>query len=748
MSCAHGEIEEIRDCIHALSRRSQLMCRVVSVRHEETDGGGRLGDLKVESFQCVLGDSTEQPSSKDHSMRIYRPANSETFGRRGRVFASMLAPVLLVSMLSQPVGAQDERVTYTLDQSAAGRAIYLESCARCHGDDLSEGSAPPLTGSTFRRTWSRPNVTVDDLLYIMSTTMPPSRPGLLDSDEQVSVLAYILSRNGVPASSSGLTAERDRLVAITLLTAEDDALEVAPEFIRGYRNTPLGEGPSSEDLMRAADDAADWPYHTRDYSGTRYSPLDEINTENVERLVPTCLYQLGEPRNFQTGPIVYDGTMFVTGVRTTAAIQADTCREIWRHVWDPQDKEVWLNNRGVAIQDGYVVRATSDGYLVALDAADGVLLWARQIADPWKGETFTMAPMLYEDLILIGPAGSENAISGWVGAFRLTDGEEVWRFHTVPGATREGGYSWENPMGIPIGGGAIWTPLTLDPARGELYVAVTNPAPDLPADLRPGPNLYTNSLVALNVRTGALIWYDQLVPNDEHDWDLTQVGPIYQQRINGEARNLIATVGKDGLLRVIDRDTKDRVFETPVTTRKNVEAPVTTEGTRACPGILGGVEWNGPTFHAPTGTIVTPSVDWCYVFRKFEAADVRYVEGENYLGGEAEPSGPRTGWLTSVDGATGVVQWKYHSDDAMVAAVTTTGGGLVFTGELTGYFLALSAASGRVLYRFQTGGPIGGGVITYAVDGRQYVAVAAGRPSAFWWGDNPGSGTIVIFSLR
>jgi alcohol dehydrogenase (cytochrome c) len=649
---------------------------------------------------------------------------------RGARIPALVLGATLASLFGTPAQAQERTPVYTGEQATAGRTLYAETCARCHGAALSDGSAPPLTGPTFRRTWSRPNVNVADLLHVMETTMPPRRVGQLSQEENVSILAYIMSENGLRAGSLPLDADPARLAAISLLSEEDALAGAAEAFIPGERSRPVGTGPSASDLLGAADQEANWPYHTRDYSGTRYSPLDQVNTENVGELAPACLYQLGEPQNFQTGPVVFDGVMYVTGVRTTAAIEADSCRQIWRHVWEPRDREVWLNNRGVAIQDGYVVRATSDGYLVALDAADGALLWARQAADPWRGETFTMAPLLYDGMILIGPAGSENAISGWVGAFRLADGEEIWRFQTVPGATREGGPSWENPMGIPIGGGATWTPFSLDPDRNELYVAVTNPAPDLPVELRPGPNLYTNSIVALDVHTGELRWYDQLVPADEHDWDLTQVSPVFQHVVGGEVRNLVATVGKDGVLRVLDRDRRSRLFETPVTTRENVDAPVTVEGTRACPGVLGGVEWNGPAWHPGTGTLVTPAVDWCFVFREFEAEDVRYIEGQNYLGGEVEPDGPRTGWITSVDAATGEVRWKYHSPDAMVGAVTATGGGLIFAGELTGDFMALSADSGEVLFRFHTGGPIGGGVVSYAVDGRQ-----------------PGSGTVVVFTL-
>jgi len=190
------------------------------------------------------------------------------------------------------------------------------------------------------------------------------------------------------------------------------------------------------------------------------------------------------------------------------------------------------------------------------------------------------------------------------------------------------------------------------------------------------------------------------------------------------------------------------VFEAVLTTLENVDAPVTTAGVRVCPGIFGGVEWNGPALHAPTGLLITPSVDWCFLFRDFEAPDIRYVEGQMYLGGEVVPAGPRTGWITAVDGATGEVRWRYHSPDAVIGAVTTTAGNLAFSGELTGDFVAFNATTGDVLYRFNTGGPIGGGVVSYAVDGKQYVAVASGRPSGYWQGENLGSGTVVVFALR
>jgi alcohol dehydrogenase (cytochrome c) len=287
--------------------------------------------------------------------------------------------------------------------------------------------------------------------------------------------------------------------------------------------------------------------------------------------------------------------------------------------------------------------------------------------------------------------------------------------------------------------------MSLDVDRGELYVAVTNPAPDLPAHLRPGANLYTNSVVALDVRTGTLRWYDQLVPSDFHDWDLTQVSPLVRARVAGKERNLLITAGKDGLLHALDRDSHERLYSAAVTTRSNVDAPLTQAGVAVCPGILGGVEWNGPAYHPGTGLLYVPAVDWCFKFALAHDDSVRYVPGQNYLGGEVTPVGEWQGWLTALDVHDGSVRWRYRSAQPMVAAVTATGGGLVFTGEMTGDFIALDAADGTERYRFNTGGGINGGIASYAVAGRQYVAVTSGGGTLTFGGG--GSPTVFVFAL-
>jgi len=276
---------------------------------------------------------------------------------------------------------------------------------------------------------------------------------------------------------------------------------------------------------------------------------------------------------------------------------------------------------------------------------------------------------------------------------------------------------------------------------------VTNPAPDFPAQLRPGDNLYTNSIVVLDVRTGKLRWYRSLVPNDSHDWDLTHATPLFNTTINGKPRRLVTTAGKDGMLRVLDRDTHAVMYTTEVTTIENAVATVTTTPTRVCPGLFGGVEWSGPSYSARTGMLYVPAVDWCTTYAAEE--EPRYIPGQGYFGGhfDLDPLEKAQGWVTAIDAATGAVKWKYRSPRPMLASVTTTAGDLVFTGELTGDFLALDAGTGAVLYRFQTGGSMGGGILTYEVNGRQYIAAASGSPSDYWGELSAGAPTIVVFAL-
>jgi alcohol dehydrogenase (cytochrome c) len=648
----------------------------------------------------------------------------------------------LGAVASRLAGQTPENGEFTQAQADRGRRIFGAFCASCHGVDLEGAVGPELAGPDFSAKWSQPDRSAQDLYDLIRTTMPKPAAGTLAESSYLQVLAYLLSRNGLAPGERELAASNGALKGLRI-PAPANAKPPAPEFIAGEgSSSPSGGGPTQADLTGAGE-STDWLYSTHDYAGTRYAPLRQITAANAARLQVVCAYQVGSIETFLTSPLVWQGTMYLTTARLTVAIDAATCRERWRHTWEPKDAFNWVNNRGVALKDGYLVRGTADGYLLAIDAATGHLLWARQIAKPARGEQITMPPMIFEDMVIIGPAGSELNSQGWIGAFRLTDGTPVWRFNTIPHPGEPGAETWRNAPDVPVGGGGVWTAPTLDVARGELFVAVGNPAPDLPKALRPGENLYTNSLIVLDVHTGALRWHHQPVPSDFHDWDLTQTNPLIRVGSGGRARDAIVIVGKDGILRAIDRQTHQRLYETPVTTLVNVDQPLTREGVRVCPGVLGGVEWSGPAYHPGTGLLFTPAVDWCTTF--LVADTVRWTPGGNYLGGTVQFDSASQGWLTAVDASTGKVRWRYRSEKPMVAAVTTTAGGLVLTGEGTGDFLALNAATGRELYRFNTGGAMGGGVISYAVRGRQYIAATSGR-AGFFFGST-GAPTLFVFGL-
>jgi alcohol dehydrogenase (cytochrome c) len=664
--------------------------------------------------------------------------------------------VVLAVTLGVGISQAAEAPLFTAQQAAQGKSIYAARCAPCHGETLQGGSASPLAGPAFAAAWTRglvgdwadSQLTVEDLDFIIRTTMPKGAAGKLSAEEYTAVLAYVLEQNGYPSGSVSLRPDSPQMKQARLHFGTAKELASAPPPLRvagDVSAVPTRSGPSQGELTTAETATRDWLYHTHDYSGARYVALDQINGENAGQLRAVCAFQVGGDSNFQTGPIVYRGTMFITTLRDTVALDATNCRPKWRHSWVSRDHEVWPNNRGVAIKDGYLVRGTSDGYLVALNAATGALVWAVKAADVRQGETFTMAPLVFEDLVLIGPAGSENGISGWVGAFRLRDGSQLWRFQTVPGATKADSESWRNPKRIRLGGGSVWTPFSLDPEKGELFVAVTNPAPDLPANLRPGDNRYTNSLVVLDVHTGKLLWYRQTVRNDSHDWDLTQASPLFRSKVNDREISLVATVGKDGILRAVNRADHEVVYSTPVTTITNAEVAASPEGEVTCPGVLGGVEWNGPALNRELNILFVNAVDWCSKFTSAET--VRHIPGRMYMGGTVEFGAESQGWLTALDASTGTVKWKYQSKRPMVAAVTTTKGNVVFTGELTGDFLVLDARDGKVLYRFNTGGGIGGGVVTYEEAGKQYVAVMSGKPSPFWVSEMVGAPTAFLFAL-
>jgi alcohol dehydrogenase (cytochrome c) len=622
------------------------------------------------------------------------------------------------------------------DDAAAGARIFATQCVVCHSSQPGvNGFGPSLAGIVGRNAAIISGFKYTSALRNSGVTWTTANLDqfLADSGKRVPGTAMAVS---LPAAS-----DRSDLIAYLSTLAAATSAQAAPAA-----QTAQISGPSQADLEGAAASKTNWLYASHDYAGTRFADLKEITAANAASLRPVCLYRSEQPAPTQTNPIVYDGVMYLTFARVTVAIDAVTCRERWTYNWQPKGHEISPTNRGVAIKDGKVIRGTADGYLIALDMANGNLLWSRQIASASDSQYLSMPPLIWQDLILYGPAGADFGPKNWIGAFRLTDGQPVWRFNLIPDPDEPGAETWKNREALMHGGGSLWTPLSLDTSAGVLYVPVGNPAPDFFGAVRPGDDLYTNSLVALDVRTGKLLWYRQFASHDEHDSDTSQVSPLFSLKTGETTRDVVAVSGKDGLLRLIDRTTHDQLYEVPITTRENVDASPTVEGVHRCPGLLGGMEWNGPAYDPNTNRLFVAAVDWCGTFKKFDAPPP-FAHESHYYGGSVTPDSHENsrGWLTAFDAATGKQVWKYASPTPLVAAVTATSGGVLFAGDLDDNFLVLDAMSGQVLYRFNTGGSIGGGTVTYERNGKQFVAVPSGSVSAFFGGS--GLPLVAVFAL-
>jgi alcohol dehydrogenase (cytochrome c) len=486
-----------------------------------------------------------------------------------------------------------------------------------------------------------------------------------------------------------------------------------------------------------------WPTYNNAYDGQRFSAAQSITPENVTTLKRVCEAHLGDPGAFHSGLVVIGDMLYVTTVHTTVALDPTNCAIRWRHVYQPVQEEQNPVNRGVAYLDGRIFRGTSDGRVLALDARTGQQLWVVKAGDPLNGEFFSSAPIAWKGLVFIGAAGSDQGIRGFVLALDAQSGEERWRFHTIPMGDEPGAQSWEKPQSAAHGGGGMWTSYTLDTTTGELFVPVGNPAPDYAPDSRPGANLYTNSLVVLDALTGKLKWYHQFTPNDGLDYDLGAAPALYTA---GTGARLLAAGSKDGHLYGIDRSTHQVLFKTPVTTIENAGARPTAAGVRVCPGPLGGVEWNGPAVDPRSQTIYVGSVDFCF---KVKSGPSVYKKGQTYFGTTQQAIGgadAARGWIYAVNGHDGAVLWKYHADAPVVAGVTPTAGGVVFTGDLGGNLLALDARSGAELYKLNTGGAVAGGVVTYQTGGKQYVATTSGNISRMTFSASAGSPKVVILT--
>lgn len=493
--------------------------------------------------------------------------------------------------------------------------------------------------------------------------------------------------------------------------------------------------------------SGDWLSYNRDLTSTRYSPLTAITPQNAGSLHRICTAPLKEAGALQAEPLVQNGTMYVTTATDTYAINAATCKMLWTNTYAPADKVPFPVDRGVAIAGNRLIRGEDDGHLIAIDKSTGKTLWNVAPASGSKGEFLSSAPIVWNNTVYIGTAGSDWGVKGRMMAFDPSNGHKLWTFTTVASGNDPNAKTWGSVRARDTGGGGMWTSYTLDPASGHLFVSVANPAPDFAAGYRPGANLYTDSLVVLDAKTGKLLWYYQMVPHDSHDWDMSAAAVLFSTGgQNGQTgHSVVAMSGKDGYLYALDRNTHKLLYKTADVPIKNFNTPPTVKGIEICPGVLGGSEWNGPAYDQKDGLLITPMDNWCATLK---LGTTRYVPGAFFFGGSYE-SGPYTqarGTLTATDAATGKIVWQYKAPAPMLAGVTPTASGVTFTGCMNGDLLAFDSKTGKIVYKDHTPGSIAGGVITYAVNGKQYVAATSGNISRTTWGAQ-GKPSIVVYAI-
>jgi alcohol dehydrogenase (cytochrome c) len=512
-------------------------------------------------------------------------------------------------------------------------------------------------------------------------------------------------------------------------------------------------------VQRAADEPQNWITYSGGYAGQRHSLLTQITPGNVKNLELKWILPNQVFGAWQSSPIVVDGMMYVTQrPNDVLAVDAKTGRVFWQYRYtNSPDARVCCgaNNRGVAILGDSLYMGTLDAHLVAIDRTTGRSLWDVAVGDPKLGYSITMAPLVVKDKVLVGSGGGEYGIRGFIAAFDAKTGKELWRVHTIPGPGEKGNETWGGDS-WKTGGGSVWVTPSYDPALNLTYWGIGNPGPDWNPDQRPGDNLYTDSVVALDPDTGAMKWHFQFTPNDPYDYDSVQIGVLADLNWRGTPTKAILWANRNGYFYVLDRTNGRFLMGTPfvkVNWSSGLDEkgrPIPTpqpEGQPTWPGIQGGTNWYSPSFSPRTGLMYISAWEgYASVFKKEKA---EYVPGRNFLGGGGTPytgvtgaPGVRVGRATplntwtdaagngavmAIDPLTGQKKWVFKQFDVTDSGNLTTATDLLFTGGREGYFYALDARTGAELWKASLGGQIANGPITYAVDGKQYVAVISGN---------------------
>lgn len=525
----------------------------------------------------------------------------------------------------------------------------------------------------------------------------------------------------------------------------------------------------SDQMLLNGRDSANWLMYGGSYDNQRYSRLAQITKDNVKDLQLAWTYQTGMSLSFETTPVVVNGVMYATTPNSQViALNAVTGEELWRY--EPKLGTTIIccgpNNRGVAVHNDKVFVATLDDRLIALNNRDGTVAWETQIDDPAAGYSQTMAPLVADGKVIIGTSGAEYGIRGYMKAFNPADGKLLWTWYSIP-APGEAPNGWwgewkqTDPFGTSLnrniakekadsakyadswqrGGGSMWMTPAYDPATKTLYAGIGNPSPDLDGEIRPGDNLYTESLVAVDVTNGKLKWHFQMVPHDV--WDLDAVSPPIIFERNG--RKLVGHAGKTGWYYVVDAANGRPVVRSEnFVPHENMFAQPTKQGVRMLPGANGGSEWSPTAYSPQKGHVYVLGL---HQPMNYSTTSVPFKKGQLWLGSafRAIPGEEQWGTFTAINVDDGKIAWQSRVPNPMIGGALATAGGLVFVGQANGAFDAFDADDGKVLWRHRAGAGVNAAPMTYMVNGVQYVAVAAG--GNFQISSKTGD-DLLVFALR
>ncbi len=611
-----------------------------------------------------------------------------------------------------------------------GERQFRERCAFCHGADAEGGERGPAITA---RISIRSDAEMRDLIRngIPGAGMPGT--GLPES-ELGSLVAHLRTLH----PKGGPIERIENPIHGIVRNKSDFEIQVLGDDSRLHLLRSAG------DKLREVGSGRDWPTYHGDTSGNRHSALTQITGENVQTLRTEWIYNIAGTQRLQVTPVVVGGIMYVTAANQVHALDAGTGRRIWMYS-RPRTKGLAGDaaggiNRGVAIHGERLFFVTDHAHLLALNRHTGALLWETEMADFRRNYGATAAPLIAGDIVISGISGGDEGVRGFLAGYKVSTGERVWRFRTVPAPGDPLASTWKGKA-LEHGCATTWMTGTYDPQLDLLYWGTGNPCPDYNGDERLGDNLYSDSVLALRPATGELVWYFQYTPHDLHDWDAQQTPMLIDAEYGGRRRKLLAQANRNGFFYVLDRTTGEFLNATPFVTKLtwasrigrdgrpviNPGAVPTPEGIRACPAVEGATNWFSTAFNPDIGLFFLQALEKCNIYKKSPGT---WEAGKSYYDGSTKdiPGEPGKKVLRALDLRTGKVVWEREQVGPADSwgGVLSTASGLLFVCEDGGYLTAREAKTGKPLWRFPANQLWKASPMTYEFDGRQFIAVAAG----------------------